>query len=146
MKTIMLLLSIMTLFQISFGDVKLFDKSGRKIPLPKDKILILNFMAYSCGHCMAEIPVFKKVLSKQEFRGRFVLYAFSLDGRENNLKDPGFPIYANNPKNNILFPTMGTPTTYIISPSGKKLEVIYGSVTEKSLEDFLQNSLRKYTE
>ncbi|MCX7738818.1 MAG: TlpA family protein disulfide reductase [Hydrogenothermaceae bacterium] len=143
MKTIILILSIITLFKTSFGEVKLFDKSGREIPLPKDKILILNFISYSCGHCMAEIPVFKKVLSKQEFRGRFILYTFSLDGKENNFKDPEFPIYANNSKNNVLFPTMGTPTTYIISPSGKKLEVIYGSITEKSLESFLQNSLRK---
>ncbi|MEJ5172755.1 MAG: TlpA disulfide reductase family protein [Hydrogenothermaceae bacterium] len=136
---------VILVFGLSFGSskVKLSDKSGREITLPKDKIIILNFMAYSCGHCMAEVPVFKKVLKDPEFKDRFVIYGFALDGKENNFQDRDFPIYANNPKNNVLFPTMGTPTTYIISPSGKKLQIIYGSITEENFRKFLRESLKK---
>lgn len=139
-------LSVMFIFAFAFSKnpVKLYDKNGDEVVLPKDRLTILNFMAYSCGHCMAEIPVFKKVLAKPEYRDRFVIYAFAIDGKENNLKDKSFPIYANNPKNNVVFPVMGTPTTYIVDPYGKKLEIIYGSITEQSLETFLQGSLKKY--
>lgn len=36
------------------------DYEGNTIPLPKDKIIILNFMAYTCSACMEEIPMLKK--------------------------------------------------------------------------------------
>lgn len=134
------------LIKLSFAQssIKLYDKNGNEISFPKDKLIILNFMAYSCGHCMAEIPVFKKVLSKPEYADKFVIYGFAIDGKENNFKDKQFPIYSNNPKNNVVFPVMGTPTTYIVDSSGKKLEIIYGSITEKKLEQFLKESLKKH--
>lgn len=136
----------LVLIKLSFAQspLKLYDKNGNKISFPKDKLIILNFMAYSCGHCMAEIPVFKKVLSKPEYADKFVIYGFAIDGKENNFKDKQFPIYSNNLKNNVVFPVMGTPTTYIVDFSGKKLEIIYGSITEKKLEQFLKESLKKH--
>lgn len=139
------ILLVILIIGLSFGssNVKLYDKFGKEIPLPQDKIIILNFMAYSCGHCMAEIPIFKKVLKEPEFKDKFVIYGFAIDGKENNFQDKDFPIYANNPKNNVLFPTMGTPTTYIISPSGRKLQIIYGAVTEENLRKFLRESIKK---
>lgn len=128
---------------IAFGkDIYLLDKNGNKIELPKDKIIIINFMAYSCGHCMAEIPIFKKVLKKEEFKDKFYIVAFAIDGKENNFKDKDFPIYANNPKNQVIFPIFGTPTTYIIK-NGKKINVIYGAITEENLIKFLRESLKK---
>lgn len=144
MRFISALLVLIFYVQIAKSEIELLDRSGKEIPLDKSRLTIINFMAYSCGHCMAEIPIFKKVLSKPQFKERFVIYGFALDGKENNFKDKEFTIYANNPKNNVIFPVLGTPTTYIVSPEGKKLHVIYGSVTEESLERFLNESLRKY--
>lgn len=144
MKFVFILIFLSFTVGYSKTAVKLYDKNGNEIPLSKDKLTILNFMAYSCGHCMAEIPIFKKVLSKPEYRDKFLVYAFALDGKENNLKDATFPIYANNPRNNVIFPVMGTPTTYIVDHTGKKLQIIYGSITEKSLDNFLKQSLEKH--
>ncbi|WP_084609399.1 TlpA family protein disulfide reductase [Sulfurihydrogenibium subterraneum] len=136
---------VLILFLTASGKEKtlLLDKFSNPVPLPSDKLIILNFMAYSCGHCMAEIPTIKKVLKEKEFEGRFVVIAFALDGKENNFKDRDFPIYANNPKNQVIFPIFGTPTTYIITPSGKKLAVIYGALTEENIRKYLREALSK---
>lgn len=137
---------ILILFTFSFGQQKkpiLLDKSGNPVFLPENKIILLNFIAYSCGHCMAEIPTIKKVLKDPEFKDKVVVIAFAIDGKENNLKDKDFSIYANNPKNQVIFPIMGTPTTYIISPNGKKLAVIYGALTEENLRRYLREAISK---
>lgn len=136
---------VLMLFSLSFSKEKtlLLDKFSNPVPLPSDKLIILNFMAYSCGHCMAEIPTIKKVLKEKEFEGKFIVIAFALDGKDNNFKDKDFPIYANNPKNQVLFPIFGTPTTYIINPSGKKLAVVYGALTEENLRKYLREALSK---
>lgn len=144
MKVVVSLLILLLSSGFVDAGVKLYDKNGSEVSLPQDRLIILNFMAYSCGHCMAEIPVFKKVLAKPQYKEMFAIYGFAIDGKENNLKDPYFPIYTNNPRNNVVFPLMGTPTTYIIDPQGKKLQIIYGSITERSLEEFLSKSLEKY--
>ncbi len=141
-----IILLVFLIFTFSFGvekKVVILDKFGNPISLPENKIILLNFMAYSCGHCMAEIPTIKKVLKEKEFKDRVVVIAFAVDGKENNLKDKDFPIYANNPKNQVVFPIMGTPTTYIVNSSGKKLALIYGSLTEENLRKYLQDAISK---
>ncbi|RMA92534.1 TlpA family protein disulfide reductase [Hydrogenothermus marinus] len=120
------------------------DINGNPIELPKDKLIILNFMAYSCSACMKEIPVIKKVLRKPEFKDKFYLVGLVIDTNKNDLSDKEFPKYANNKINFIKFPVPGTPTTYIITPKGKKLVYIFGAVTEENFEKFLKEALRKY--
>ncbi|HEV09254.1 MAG TPA: TlpA family protein disulfide reductase [Sulfurihydrogenibium azorense] len=137
---------ILVIASLSFTQTKkvlLLDKNGNPVPLPQDKIILLNFMAYTCGYCMAEIPTIKKVLQEKEFKDKVVVIAFALDGKENNFKDKDFPIYANNPKNQVIFPIMGTPTTYIINSSGKKLAIIYGALTEENLRKYLREAISK---
>ncbi len=129
--------------QIPKGAI-LVDKNGNPIPLPKDKLIVVNFMAYSCSSCMKEIPVLKKVLKEPEFKNKFVLIALAIDADKNDLSDPDFPIYANNNVNQVRFPVPGTPTTYIITPEGKKLVYILGAVTEENLRNFLREALKKY--
>lgn len=119
------------------------DKFGNPINLPKDKIILINFIAYSCGHCMAEIPIIKKILKEDEFKNKVIVIAFAIDGKENNFKDKEYPIYANHPENQVRFPIFGTPTSYIITAEGKKLAVIYGSLTEKNLREYLREALKK---
>ncbi|WP_297888598.1 TlpA disulfide reductase family protein [Sulfurihydrogenibium sp.] len=137
---------VLMIVYLSFAESKkviLLDKSGNPVYLPENKIVLVNFMAYRCGHCMAEIPVIKKVLKETDFKDKVVVIAFAIDGKENNFKDKDFPIYANNPKNQVIFPIMGTPTTYILSPSGKKLAVIYGAFTEENLRKYLKEAISK---
>lgn len=129
--------------QIPKGTI-LVDKDGNPIPLPQDKLIIVNFMAYSCSACMEEIPVLKKVLKQPQFKDKFVLIALAIDGDKNDFSDPEFPIYANNNINQVRFPVPGTPTTYIITPKGKKLIYIIGAVKEENLKKFLRQAIGKY--
>ncbi|RMD46811.1 MAG: TlpA family protein disulfide reductase [Aquificota bacterium] len=128
---------------ISKGGV-VVDVNGKPISLPKDKLIILNFMAYSCSACMKEIPVLKKILKEPEFKNKFVLIGMVIDSKKNDFSDPEFPKYANNNVNFIKFPVPGTPTTYIITPEGKKLIYILGAVTEDSLRKYLRKAMLKY--
>ncbi len=122
----------------------LTDKTGNPVPLPKDKLIIINFFAYSCSACMKEMPILKKTLQEPEFKGKFQIIGMVLDSDKPDLSDPNFPIYPNNNKNFVRFKVLGTPTTYIITPEGKKLVIIFGAVTEKSFKNFLREALEKY--
>ncbi len=122
----------------------LVDKDGNPIPLPKDKLIIVNFLAYSCISCMREIPEMKKVISLPEYRNKFKIIGIVIDSSKGDLSDPLFPIYTSHNANFVRFPVRGTPTTYIITPKGKKLVVIIGAVNEKSFKKFLNEALEKY--
>ena len=126
------------------NDAIVVDYEGKVIPLPKDKIIILNFMAYSCSSCMEEIPILKKVLKEEKYKDKFYLIGIAIDSQKNDFSDKEFPIYSNNKINQVRFPVPGTPTTYIITPKGKKLVIIYGAVTEENLRKFLDEALKKY--
>jgi len=121
----------------------LIDAQGNPVPLPEDKLIVLNFMAYSCTACMEEIPVMKKVIQEPEFKDKFQIIAMVIDSDKPDLSDPLFPIYPNNRHNFVRFPVPGTPTTYIITPQGKKLVIIYGAITEENFRKFLKQALKK---
>ena len=122
----------------------LLDKKGNPVSLPKNKIIIVNFFAYSCSSCMKEMPILKKIIQEPEFKGKFQIIGMVLDSNKPDLSDPNFLIYPNNNKNFVRFRVPGTPTTYIITPEGKKLVVIIGAVTEDSFREFLRKALKKY--
>jgi len=122
----------------------LVDKNGKEIPLPKNKIIFINFMAYSCSACMKELPLLKKVLSEKQYRDKVAFIGCVIDADKNDLSDKNFPFYSCNKANFVRFPVPGTPTTYIISPDGKKLIVVYGAFTEKNLRKFLDKAIKKY--
>ncbi|WP_457641604.1 TlpA family protein disulfide reductase [Persephonella sp.] len=126
-----------------FHKYLLIDKNGNPVPLPEDKIIVLNFMAYSCNSCMKEIPVMKKIIQEPEFKNKFQIIAMVIDSERGDLSDPIFPIYPNHKQNFVRFPVPGTPTTYIITPKGKKLVTIYGAVTEENFRKFLREALKK---
>ncbi len=121
----------------------LIDINTNPVPLPEDKLIVLNFMAYSCSACIEEIPVMKKVIQEEEFRDKFQIIGMVIDSKTGDLSDPLFPIYPNHRQNFVRFPVPGTPTTYIITPRGKKLIIIYGAVTEEKFRKFLREALRK---
>ncbi len=122
----------------------LLDKKGNPVPLPQDKLIIVNFFAYSCSSCMKEMPILKKIVQEPEFKDKFQIIGMVLDSSKPDLSDPIFPIYPNNNKNFVRFKVPGTPTTYIITPKGKKLVIIFGAVTEDSFRKFLKEALKKY--
>ena len=122
----------------------LVDKNGKPIPLPKDKLIVVNFLAYSCVSCMKEIPEMKKVISLPEYKNKFQIIGIVIDSSKGDLSDPLFPIYPNHNANFVRFPVRGTPTTYIITPEGKKLVSIIGAVNEESFKKFLNEALKKY--
>ena len=121
----------------------LIDKSSNPIPLPKNKLIVVNFLAYSCGTCMKELPVIKKVLKEKDFTEKFQFIGIVIDSDKGDFSDPVFPIYPGHKQNFVRFPVPGTPTTYIITPKGKKLVIIYGAVTEGSFRNFLNQAIEK---
>ncbi len=123
----------------------LLTEDNKEIPLPKDKLIVVNFFAYSCTSCMREMPILKRVITEDpEFKEKFVIIGMALDGDKDDLSDPKFPKYVNNRKNFVRFPVPGTPTTYIIDYTGRKYAVIYGSTTEEQLKEILREAWNKY--
>ena len=121
----------------------LLSADGKPIPLPEDKLIFINFLAYSCTSCMKELPVIKKVLSEPKYKDKFQFIGIVIDSDKGDFSDPNFPIYPGHKRNFVRFPVQGTPTTYIITPKGKKLVVIFGAVTEENLRKFLDQALQK---
>ncbi len=128
---------------ISNASAILVDAEGNPIPLDKNKIIIVNFLSFSCVSCMKELPIFKKVLKEPKYKDKFQFIGLALDSSTGDSSDKEFPIYPNNNKNFVRFRVNGTPTTYIILPNGRKLVVIYGAITENSLRKFLDEALEK---
>ncbi|WP_457623857.1 TlpA family protein disulfide reductase [Persephonella sp.] len=126
------------------GNHILIDGKGNPIQLPEDKLIVLNFMAYSCSACIEEIPIMKKVIQEEPYKNNFQIIAVVIDSDKEDLSDPLFPIYTNHKQNFVRFPVPGTPTTYIITPQGKKLVTIYGAVTEENFKKFLNEALEKF--
>ncbi len=123
----------------------LLTKDNREIKLPKDKLIVVNFFAYSCTTCMREMPILKKIITEDpEFKGKFIIIGMALDGDKDDLSDPTFPKYVNNRRNFVRFPVPGTPTTYIIDYTGRKYAVIYGATTEEQLKEILREAWQKY--
>ncbi len=121
----------------------LVDRNSNPIPLPEDKLIVVNFLAYSCSSCMRELPVIKKVLREKKFKGRFQFIGIVIDSDKGDFYDPDFPIYPGHKQNFVRFPVPGTPTTYIITPKGKKLIIIHGAVTEENFRKFLKQAVEK---
>ena len=121
----------------------LLSADGKPIPLPKNKLIFVNFLAYSCTSCMKEMPIIKKVLSEPKYKNKFQFIGIVIDSNEGDFSDPNFPIYPGDKRNFVRFPVRGTPTTYIITPKGKKLLVIFGAVTEENLRKFLDQAIQK---
>ena len=121
----------------------LVDKNGNPIPLPENKLIVVNFLAYSCSSCMREIPVLKKVIQEPRFKDKFHLIGIVIDSDKGDFSDPVFPVYPAHKQDFVRFPVPGTPTTYIITTEGKKLVVIYGAVTEQNFRKFLKQALKK---
>jgi len=121
----------------------LVDKNLKPIPLPEDKLIVVNFLAYSCGSCMKELPVIKKVLREKDYREKFSFIGIVIDSDKGDFSDPDFPIYPGHKQNFVRFPVPGTPTTYIITPQGRKLVIIHGAVTEENFRNFLNQALEK---
>ncbi len=154
MKKLLMILLVFSLFYGCKEQVKidketlkaiLLTKDDKPIQLPKDKLIVVNFFAYSCTTCMKEMPVLKKVITEDpEFKDKFVIIGMALDGDEDDLSDPSFPKYVNNRKNFVRFPVPGTPTTYIIDHTGKKYAVIYGAMPEEQLRQVLKEAWEKY--
>ncbi len=122
----------------------LIDANGKPIPLPQDKLIVVNFLAYSCSSCMKEIPEMKKVITQSPYKDRFKIVGMVIDSKKGDLTDKVFPIYPNNRANFVRFSVSGTPTTYIITPKGKKLVVIFGAVNEERFKKFLDEAWKKW--
>ncbi len=119
-------------------ELPVFDRSGKKIDLSKEKghLVIIHFWATWCPPCVEEIPALSDFWAKYRGRTDITLYAISVDRDwksidEFSAKNPNrLPIYRD-PKASTAqrFGTTQYPETYITNKSGRVLYRVQGAVS-----------------
>lgn len=113
---------------------------GEAASFKQGKWLLLNYWATWCGPCREEIPALNKF---DEARDDVQVYGVNYDGLleeplDSAIKEMGieFPSMLQDPA-----PALGVarpkvlPTTFLISPKGKLVQVLTGPQTEKTLSE-----------
>jgi len=117
------------------SDIKLKSLTGKDLTLPvkTGKVLIINIWATWCGPCRHEMPSLDR-LSTLLDNNKFTVIGISVDDDDHVARE--FLIDRKVTFKNYLDPAMSTandyfgirvfPSTFVISPSGKLLQVIEG--------------------
>ncbi len=119
-------------------ELPVFDRSGKKIDLSKEKgrLVIIHFWATWCPPCVEEIPALSRFWDKYQGRTDIVLYAVSVDRDwktidEFSAKNPNrLPIYRDpNASTSQRFGTSQYPETYIANKNGRILYRVPGAIS-----------------
>jgi len=108
-----------------------------EFPNPNGKWMIINYWAQWCGPCRREIPELNKFYHTH--KDRILLVSVNSDLLEQKLLQKmakelkiQFPILQTDPMK-LVDSLEGTPSTYLISPSGQVYGPLLGPQTERSL-------------
>lgn len=110
----------------------------------KGKWVVVNYWATWCGTCMKELPDLIS-LHEDNKNGEIVVVGVNFESiRLDNLKafiaehSIPYPILHSKPvRMTPLGPVPALPTTYIVDPRGKVVAGEVGIVTQKNLEDYI---------
>ncbi|MGH9317704.1 MAG: TlpA family protein disulfide reductase [Thermoanaerobaculia bacterium] len=124
-------------FLSAASELPIFDRSGQKIDLSKEKgrLLIIHFWATWCPPCVEEIPALSRFWDKYRGRSDIGLYAVSVDKDWKTIdafssKNPNrLPIYRDpNSGTSQRFGSTQYPETYITNSNGRVLYRVQGAV------------------
>ncbi|MDR3478300.1 MAG: TlpA disulfide reductase family protein [Gammaproteobacteria bacterium] len=149
-KIVLVILCVLsvTVMSCSNGDPVFHDTTGNPVQLKKmrGKWIIINYWAAWCSGCVREIPELNHFYKSNQDKN-VMLYGVNFDQLPlENLKDAmartdiHFPVIVEDP--NAVWhlgeiPVL--PATFIINPKGKVVKEIYGTNSEESLNEVLQD-------
>jgi thiol-disulfide isomerase/thioredoxin len=124
-------------FLTAAPELPIYDRSGRKIDLTKEKgrLLIVHFWATWCPPCVEEIPALSQFWDAYKGRSDLALYAISVDKDWKiidtfSAKNPNrLPMYRDaDLTTSGRFGSTQYPETYIINRAGRVIYRVQGAV------------------
>lgn len=135
----------MALFLYAFSaaaEVVFHDLQDKAIPLSslKGKWVLINYWASWCHPCLEEIPELNRFYDMNK-SGDVVMFGVNYDGlpipaQEKLIKqlDIHYPLLKGDPASELnLGDIRGVPVTFVISPEGELVDMLYGEQTARSL-------------
>ncbi|HKK13745.1 MAG TPA: TlpA disulfide reductase family protein [Gammaproteobacteria bacterium] len=155
MQHLIRVLSIVAMVLLAAGvqaqnlDFSLPDLNGvhHKLSDYRGKWVVVNYWATWCPPCREEIPELEKFYKAHVHKNAVVLGVNFQDATVEQLRafarshHMTYPILRREPAaSTALGPVPGLPTTYLISPSGKRVGRQVGPLTAKALDDFINSN------
>lgn len=147
----------MQLLQVGQKALDFSSKDINGIPVlfkdKKDKVILLDFWATWCGHCVKELPVLKELYADYGHRNDFEIISISLDKKRSNLesfieKEQMTWTHIHEPKGRkgelpLLYNGVALPTYIVIDQDGI-IQYNYDSREEgQSLKETVERLLQK---
>ena len=122
-------------------EIAAFDLQGNKATLSdwQDKTVLINFWSETCGACIAELRTLQQWAEK--YPNQVQLVAMNIDGEKADTqaivtkRQLTLPIFKDQMKITAeRYQLVGTPTSFVIDPSGKVIYKFEGLLPEEELQ------------
>lgn len=122
-------------------EIATFDLDGNKVFLEKfkGKPILVNFWSSTCGMCLIELKSFEKLAAQHP--EKIQLLAINIDGENSDTRKVveknklNLPIVKDQLKITAeRYQLVGTPTSFLIDPTGKILYKFEGLIPDKTLQ------------
>ena len=122
-------------------EIAAFDLQGNKASLSdwQDKTVLINFWSETCGACIAELRTLQQW--EEKYPNQVQLVAMNIDGEKADTqaivtkRQLTLPIFKDQMKITAeRYQLVGTPTSFVIDPSGKVIYKFEGLLPEEELQ------------
>lgn len=122
-------------------EIAAFDLQGNKASLSdwQGKTVLINFWSETCGACIAELRILQQWAEK--YPNQVQLVAMNIDGEKADTqaivtkRQLTLPIFKDQMKITAeRYQLVGTPTSFVIDPSGKVIYKFEGLLPEEELQ------------
>ena len=122
-------------------EIAAFDLQGNKVSLSdwQGKTVLINFWSETCGACIAELRILQQWAEK--YPKQVQLVAMNIDGEKADTqaivtkRQLTLPIFKDQMKLTAeRYQLVGTPTSFVIDPSGKVIYKFEGLLPEEELQ------------
>ena len=122
-------------------EIAAFDLQGNKASLSdwQGKTVLINFWSETCGACIAELRTLQQWAEK--YPNQVQLVAMNIDGEKTDTqaivtkRQLTLPIFKDQMKITAeRYQLVGTPTSFVIDPSGKVIYKFEGLLPEEELQ------------
>ena len=122
-------------------EIAAFDLQGNKVSLSdwQGKTVLINFWSETCGACIAELRILQQWAEK--YPNQVQLVAMNIDGEKADTlaivtkRQLTLPVFKDQMKITAeRYQLVGTPTSFVIDPSGKVIYKFEGLLPEEELQ------------